>query len=98
MQYLFSLILRFVIEIRSWLPYRHTMPRYYSNDQLREKVRQMVDYDNTQKAIAARLGVSGVYLSDFLNGRRAAGPKILSGLGYEIEPFYREAEKGKTDG
>lgn len=68
-------------------------PKYLSNDQLREKVRQMVDYDNTQKAIAARLGVSGVYLSDFLNGRRAAGPKILSGLGYEIEPFYREAER-----
>lgn len=73
------------------------MPRYFSNSQLREKVRAMIGYDTTQKIVADRLGVSGAYLSDFLKGNRAAGPKILTALGYETEPFYRESARAPAD-
>ena len=71
------------------------MPRYVSNDQLREKVRNMIDYNNTQRLIAARLGISTGYLCDFLKGSRSAGPKILDALGYGKEPFYRETNEKK---
>jgi len=70
------------------------MRTYANNDDLREKVRGMIDCENNQKSIAARFDISGVYLSDFLCGRREAGPKILAALGYDPVPFYkRKSEK-----
>lgn len=65
------------------------MPRYVTNDDLRQLVRDLVGYDSTQKAIAARFGISQTYLSDFLSGRKDAGAKILDALGYDPTPFYR---------
>ena len=71
------------------------MPRYINNDQLRDIVKAMIGYEETQKVIAARLGVSSAYLCDFIKGNRAAGPKILTALGYEAEPFYRQGKRGR---
>jgi len=72
------------------------MSAYKSSRDLANKVRAKISYDTTQKMIAAEFGVSQAYLSDFLAGRREAGPKILKALGYEPTPFYRTASKSGT--
>ena len=41
-------------------------------------IRDDVETEGSQKALAARLEVSETYLSDVLRGRRAAGNKILA--------------------
>ena len=41
-------------------------------------IRDDVETEGSQKALAARLQVSETYLSDVLRGRRAAGNKILT--------------------
>ena len=41
-------------------------------------IRDDVEAEGSQKALAARLEVSETYLSDVLRGRRAAGNKILA--------------------
>jgi transcriptional regulator with XRE-family HTH domain len=41
-------------------------------------IRDDVETEGSQKALAARLEVSETYLSDVLRGRRAAGSKILA--------------------
>jgi transcriptional regulator with XRE-family HTH domain len=41
-------------------------------------IRDDVETEGSQKALAARLEVSETYLSDVLRGRRAAGNKILT--------------------
>jgi hypothetical protein len=65
------------------------MARYVTNENLRDQVRRMMDSGATQKIVADKMGISNGYLCDFLQGNRQAGPKILTALGYEIEPFYR---------
>ena len=49
----------------------------------------MIGYDTTQKSVATKFGVSNAYLSQFLAGKRDAGPKILDALGYDRAPFYK---------
>lgn len=61
---------------------------YASNDDLRKLVRAEVG-DDTQQKVATSFGVSNAYLSDFLAGKRTAGPKILDALGYAHEPYYK---------
>jgi hypothetical protein len=63
--------------------------RYASNEDLRRAVRGMIGYDTTQKSVATKFGVSNAYLSQFLAGKRDAGPKILDALGYDRAPFYK---------
>lgn len=70
------------------------MPKYVNNETIRTRVRGMITYETKQRAIAKELGVSDAYLSEFLGGRKDAGPKILQALGYDTEPFYREAARG----
>jgi transcriptional regulator with XRE-family HTH domain len=41
-------------------------------------IRDDVDAEGSQKALAAKLDVSEAYLSDVLRGNRAAGNKILA--------------------
>jgi hypothetical protein len=67
-------------------------PKFVSAEELRQQVKGMINYDTTQKMIAERFGVSGAYLSDFLAGRREAGPKILAALDYDKTPFYKPAK------
>lgn len=42
----------------------------------------------TQKDIAARIGISEQYLCDILRGRRMMGPKVLTWLGVERVVMY----------
>jgi hypothetical protein len=69
-----------------------TMRIYASSDDLRAVVRGMINPDCTQRDIARQFAVSSAYLSDFLAGKREAGPAILNALGYDKTPFYKRAK------
>lgn len=49
-----------------------------SQEEFLNLIRDDVDAEGSQKALAAKLDVSEAYLSDVLRGRRSAGEKILS--------------------
>ena len=54
----------------------------YTTDDVLSAIRTRVKKAGTQVRVAADLGVSPVYLSDVLAGRRAPGPTLLRALGY----------------
>ena len=56
-------------------------------------IRDDVDAEGSQKALAARLEVSEAYLSDVLRGRRAAGNKILSRYNLRAVTSYEPTEE-----
>ena len=56
-------------------------------------IRDDVDAEGSQKALAARLDVSEAYLSDVLRGRRSAGNKILSRYNLRAVTTYEPAEE-----
>ena len=67
------------------------MARYRNNKELIEVAKAAIGA-GTQKEWARCFGISEAYVSDFLKGRRRAGPAILSALGYGTEPYYKEEE------
>lgn len=48
----------------------------------------MVTEAGTQKRIAERLGITEVYLSDILHGKRKPGAKVLKSLGLRRVEVY----------
>ncbi len=69
---------------------------YVSATDLAAMIKAKLDKkDKTQRALAVELGISEAYLSDFLNGRRGAGPAILKRLGFEPTPYYRKAKEAE---
>jgi DNA-binding transcriptional regulator YdaS (Cro superfamily) len=58
-------------------------------------IRDDVEAQGSQKALAAKLDVSEAYLSDVLRGRRSAGSKILSRYRMRAVTSYVPAEKRK---
>jgi DNA-binding transcriptional regulator YdaS (Cro superfamily) len=52
--------------------------------QARTLLRQKVKHMGSQAALARACGVSPMYLSDVLKGRRPVGPKLLKAIGYEV--------------
>jgi hypothetical protein len=68
------------------------MTTYKDDRDLRQLVRAAIGQNGTQKAYADAVGISEAYLSDFLQGRRGAGPAILGALGFEATPYYRKAD------
>lgn len=63
---------------------------YATDREIAELVKTKIGPKKTQRVLAEELGISEAYLSDFLNGRRNAGPLILKGLGYDPTPHYRK--------
>jgi transcriptional regulator with XRE-family HTH domain len=55
-------------------------------------IRDDVETEGSQKALAARLEVSETYLSDVLRGRRAAGSKILARYNLRAVTSYHPFE------
>jgi antitoxin component HigA of HigAB toxin-antitoxin module len=47
-----------------------------------EKIKSLVSESGTQRAAAEILGISQVYLSDILNGRRFVSDELARRLGY----------------
>lgn len=69
---------------------------FKSEQDIIEVVRAKITYRRHQTALAAELGVSRSYLSEFLAGKKSPGPVILRAIGYDPSPYYRKAErKGK---
>lgn len=52
------------------------------------KLYEMVNERGTQRAVAEYLGVSQIYLSDVLRGKRNPGKSILSKLGLTAQTVY----------
>ena len=60
-------------------------------------IRDDVETEGSQKALAAKLDVSETYLSDVLRGRRAAGNKILARYSLRAVTSYAPAEKEEKE-
>lgn len=52
------------------------------------KLYAMVEERGTQRAVAKYLGVSEIYLSDVLRGKRNPGESILAKLGLTAQTVY----------
>lgn len=59
-----------------------------TDEQVRKQLADMVRTLGTQRAAAARLGVSTTYFADVRRGRQRAGPKILAALGLTRRDVY----------
>jgi transcriptional regulator with XRE-family HTH domain len=64
-----------------------------TQEQFLSLIRDDVEAEGSQKALAARLEVSETYLSDVLRGRRAAGNKILTRYNLRAVTSYHPAEQ-----
>ena len=51
--------------------------------EIRAKLKACAATAGSQRALADKIGVSAVYLSDVIRGRRDAGPMILEWMGLE---------------
>ena len=60
-------------------------------------IRDDVETEGSQKALAAKLEVSETYLSDVLRGRRAAGSKILARYHLRAVTSYHPLEEDKEN-
>lgn len=56
-------------------------------------IRDDVETEGSQKALASKLEVSETYLSDVLRGRRTAGNKILSRYNLRPVTSYQPTEE-----
>jgi len=63
-----------------------------TQDEFLGLIRDDVETEGSQKALAARLEVSETYLSDVLRGRRAAGNKILARYNLRAVTSYHPVE------
>jgi hypothetical protein len=64
-----------------------------TQDEFLSLIRDDVETEGSQKALAARLEVSETYLSDVLRGRRAAGNKILARYNLRAVTSYHPVEE-----
>jgi hypothetical protein len=72
------------------------MPRKYaSSEDLRQMVAAIIAAGEKQNILAQEWGVSNPYLSDFLAGKRKAGPKIRQALKYGNTHYFQRL--GKTE-
>lgn len=67
-----------------------------SEKEFLDRIRDDVESEGSQKALAAKLDVSEAYLSDVLRGRRSAGAKILSRYRLRSVTNYIPTEKEKV--
>lgn len=57
------------------------MTKAYTADEVRERLRSACLQEGSQKAWAAKAGVTPQYVADVLSGRRDAGQSIAAALG-----------------
>lgn len=68
--------------------------RNISEDRVLDMVRLGIKVEGSQKAYAARVGISESYLSDVLKERREISTRILKHLGLERVTTYRRVDGG----
>ena len=59
-----------------------------SEQDVMNRIKNIVAEQGSQKSAAEKLGISLQYLNDYLGGRRYAGAKILSALELRRVVFY----------
>ena len=64
-----------------------------TQDEFLSLIRDDVETEGSQKALANKLEVSETYLSDVLRGRRTAGNKILSRYNLRAVTSYHPAKE-----
>jgi hypothetical protein len=69
--------------------------KYASSDDLRQMVKEIIAAGEKQNNLAQEWGVSNPYLSDFIAGKRKAGPKIRQALKYGNTHYFQRL--GKAD-
>ncbi len=67
---------------------RGDRPMILNEDSVRVILEARIDSEGSQEAAAKWLGVSGAYLCDVMNKRRAPGPKLLKRLGIRRKVMY----------
>lgn len=66
---------------------------YYTDAELAALLRAMMRRSGkTQKEWARQAKIGEAYLSDFLRGRRGAGPTILKAMGFEKGQYFRRSK------
>jgi len=68
-----------------------------TQDEFLSLIRDDVETEGSQKALAAKLEVSETYLSDVLRGRRAAGNKILARYNLRAVTSYHPVEDKENE-
>jgi transcriptional regulator with XRE-family HTH domain len=68
-----------------------------TQDEFLSLIRDDVETEGSQKALASKLEVSETYLSDVLRGRRTAGNKILSRYNLRAVTSYHPAEEQEKE-
>ncbi len=63
-----------------------------SQELLSRRLNELYQQEMSWKKVAARLEVSPSYLSDVVNGKREAGPKILAQLKLRATVFYLDGD------
>ena len=63
-----------------------------TQEEFLSRIRDDVEAEGSQKALAAKLEVSETYLSDVLRGRRTAGNKILARYNLRAVTSYHPVE------
>ncbi len=69
----------------------------FSKEEVLSRLRKAKKSAGTQQALADQMGVSQVYLSDVLNGRREPGPAILAFLNLKAETVFKEDGKARAE-
>ncbi len=65
---------------------------FYTEGDLRDLLGRELAKRGAQKRWAQEHGISGAYVSDFLNSRRRPGDAILRAMGFDVEPHYRRSK------
>lgn len=68
-----------------------------SDQQLRQRIEDRIAEVGSQGAWARHLGVSGVYISHVMSGRRRASAKVLADIGMERIEVVVVAQKEEKD-
>lgn len=63
-----------------------------SENRLRNRIRLFVNHVGSQTRAAKSIGCSLSYLNDYLNGKRAAGEKILAAFNLKKVVMYEQRE------
>ena len=73
------------------------METRFTEQQVRDQVEALVVKAGSLRKLAIEWEMSPAYLSDFLNGRRGAGPQIVKPLGLVqcVEVYYVAGEQPK---
>lgn len=73
------------------------MAETFTESEVLAELREAIEDAGSQKAFAAKVGVSLAYVNDMLRGHRAIQGKVLTALGFERRTVFVELPKPPAD-